>query len=348
MRLAFKSGKKKTVKKNKTKDDVPSVYCHIVGLTEEIKHDLDLILLRHNKIKTLDIDYITYTIFEDDTMCRFRKNLELYTQKCEEDKQNRANYNIKCKDTKNKMILYWKTKLSQEIKDFVAKNKGKKIVAYGLINYPKIIKTFIELESTFKIFLKINNDEYTKKIIKYYLDNESEKIINGTFDLSLLDPKQIIKKKDKYLEEYIRKGYIYKSFKNVIKLLRSDDNGDKPDILYVALPIRLTEKIEPFYRGNVIGFENEWEAELYFVDSKQKHIDYEKKNKLIIINVDNEKKINLHKKCYVYLVSSNTFVHLDNGKYISPCAVNIMETKFIKNIHERINTKQKVELNIRT
>ena len=204
------------------------------------------------------------------------------------------------------MNFYWKNKINYYILNLInSTNPKKKIILLGYCNFFKNIRIFINIQTNIKIFLNIiPNDNFIKDIITYNLDNYRQDIINGIFNLDLLNSSYLYKKREITTNIYIKNNYDLKNWDQIIKLLSINlQSYDTPSVLYYASKINYDKKIN---LKKIIAYSDDWIALVSGIGDKNLikgyHNDDENKPFVQEITKDSLKLLN----DYIFLYIFNT------------------------------------------
>lgn len=307
-----------------------SVICHIVGMNDEMRDGFINSFKNYNNLVVYDIDELSNKIINDNFMNMLFNRYDKYMEQSKMDKSNK-NLVVKYKSIEKKMNIYWKSKLEHNIDKFIKNNLDRKIILIGLITHYKNNKLRITIETSSKFFVEVNNDDYVKKNIENNLDKYRQEIINGEFPIEYLSKDFLIRRRETVQTIYIKMGYLLKPIDKIKEFVHINlENSNKFDELqkiYIGLSTKLNDIIYPFYKNQVIGWDNELEAILYTIDKSK-----------IEFNDNSIKKLEngiLNGKCYIYIVGKDSFVY-KGDKYITTKPVKIIDRIYINNIGKRL------------
>lgn len=202
---------------------------HIIGMDEIHKKKLVKSLPTH--IKIIDLDDIQQTVYNDkdivnnkliwgeigkEILVRKRQNNLLGSKKSKPntfDKQVKK-LTVKRNNIRKKIHELWKDKMTNQIEKET--DPQKHILFVGFNIFPKDyrvkiglpIQNLVEEPDIFnKIFFDTKPYTYAANQIKYYLKTYPDKIVNGSFNLSLLNAQYLASKYEKFSEYYHKQGY---------------------------------------------------------------------------------------------------------------------------------------------
>jgi len=166
------------------------IFAHIGGLSEKMKTELISTYL-NTQYLFKDLEEYTEKIINDKNMKALIQRFEYYCEKAKSiniTKINAKQFILKSKEIERKMNFYWKSKMNFYILDLInSTNPNKKIILFGYSNFFKNIRIFINIQTNIKLFVNNNSIDYIKDLISDNLDNYRDDIINGNFNLDLLN-----------------------------------------------------------------------------------------------------------------------------------------------------------------
>ena len=224
----------------------------------------------------------------------------------------------KSRELNNKINAYWKSRMEFYINEIVNEELGDKmIVLLGYSNFYRNMRTFIKLETTVKIFIDIDDNEYTKEIITTNIDQYKDDIVNGNFNLDLINPAFLIKRRQTVTNLYNKRGYDLKKFdESVIFMGNSLQNYDIPPLLYYASKQKYKNHI-PI--KDLVAYNDEWISIVSsFKNNKlaKGYID-ENYNKPYVQELAKNNLKKLKTKIYIYVVSNTQlFVPIFTKNYL--------------------------------
>jgi hypothetical protein len=241
------------------------IFAHIAGLSEKLKNKIKEAFLNSDYIFQ-DLEAFTEKIIQDKNMIALIQRYEYYCEKAKSNnitKFQSKQFIKKSKEIERKMNFYWKNKINYYILNLInSTSPNKKIILIGYCNFFKNIRVFINIQTNIKLFVNItsstqnNTDNFTKDIITSNLDNYRDDIINGTFNLDLLNPSHLIKKREITTNIYLKNGYDLKTWDQICKLLSiSLQPYETPSILYFASKINYETKIN---LKKIIAYSDDW------------------------------------------------------------------------------------------
>ncbi len=238
------------------------IFAHIAGLSEPLKNKLNDSFCDSGYIFK-DLELLSSKITNDKNMKLFIQKYEYYCDKSKSlgvTKLQAKQFLTKSKEIERKMSIYWKNKMNYYILDLINSTPpNKKIVLVGYCNFFKNVRIFINIQTNTKIFYSISSDpEFIKDIVRTNLDNHREEIVNGIFNLDLINPTILTKKREITANLYIKNGYMLKPFDGITKLLNLNlQNYSVPQVLYFASKIEYNKKIS---FDKIIAYSDDWIA----------------------------------------------------------------------------------------
>ena len=297
------------------------IFAHIAGLSETLKSQLSNSFIDSNYI-FLDLDKLTDKITHDKNMKLLIQKYEYYCEKSKSlgvSRLQAKQFITKSKDIERKMSIYWKNKMNFYILDTINSTPpSKKIILMGYCNFFKNIRMFIPIQTNTKIFYSIASDpEFIRDIVRSNLDNGREEIIAGTYNLDLINPAILTKKREITAGIYVKNGYTLKSFGDIIKLLNlSLQNYSIPQVLYFASQTDYNKKIST---NKLIAYSDDWIAIVSAFKTKALVKGYESDDpdKPFVQEVEKGGLDILSKPVYLYAITNTTlFVPIITKNYI--------------------------------
>lgn len=322
------------------------IFTHIAGLSEPLKLKLINSFFDSN-YTFLDLDKLTEKILNDKNMNLLIQKYEYYCEKSKSQgvtKLQAKQYVVKSKDIERKMSFYWKNKMNFYILDTInSTSPNKKIILLGYCNFFKNIRIFINIQTNTKIFYSIASDpDFIKDIVRTNLDNSRESIINGTYNLDMINPCILTKKREITSGLYVKNGYIMKTWDQIIKLLSlSLQNYSIPPVLYFASKTDYNKKIS---LGKIIAYSDDWIAIVAGFKTKSLVKGYESDDpdKPFVQEVEKGGLNSLNDSLYLYAITNTiSFTPVITKNYIYK-----YETNKPVQIHEKIqipNVGQKLK-----
>jgi len=289
------------------------IFAHIAGLTIESKEDLYYIFSKSTLkryVDIVDIDTITNKIIEDKNMEILFSKFEYYSVRSKDKDLSQTETKMastKAKNLEKKMFQYWKVKMEYYINK-ITSNSTKKIILIGYISFFKNHRININLNINPKFFIKVDYTQHAKSIIKYNLENSTEDIINGDFDLNYLDIDFLIKKRIQLQNIYSKINYYQFSIASIINILELKSQIQIPSILYYASFIKYDKKI-PILNNIIYTYTEEWLALSAILTSE------DNLNKIEDISTNVEKGINKNGNIYIRL-SKDQIKKFNNTGYL--------------------------------
>lgn len=322
------------------------IFGHIVGLTQSQK---DLIFQRYSDTKYMfkDLDDITDLIMDDKNMYNLIQRYEYYLNKA----KNQNTTKLECKknltksrEINNKINSYWKSRLEFYINEINDEDHGDKmVVLLGYSNFYRNMRTFVKIDATIKIFISIADNDYTREIITNNIDQYRSDIIDGNFNLDLINPTYLIKRRQTVTNLYSSKGYDVKNFDQSVTFMgNSLENYDIPKVLFYASKFKYKNQI-PI--KNIIAYSEEWISIVSsFKNNKlaKGYID-EDCNKPYVQELAKNNLKKMKTKLYVYAITNTqlfmpVFTKNFIYKYKSAQYAQIYKTYEYDNVYERLKT----------
>lgn len=317
-----------------------NVLAHIVGVNSFMKKEF-LAELSKRDVYIKDLDEITSKLRKDKDLVKLDNML---TNLSRDQKQ-------KVQSIKEKIKSFWIENLEKEIiHDLKTIDSKKKIVLLGFTNYHKNYRINIHINAPIKIFINTDPIKYGKGLIEYNLDKYRRQIIDNTFPLQYLNLEFLQQQREKLLEQYRKKEYLYKTEQITLKIfdLYMKKNRDVPDLssckLYMACIDKYDEKI-PF--GKINAYTEEWLA----LVSMEQNRDKIKKGFDILDN--NRKPIpfvqELQKdgfkvfdvSCYLYELDTSSFKYIGNTyKFVSTEHAKIIRRTYVLHVKKKLKHKK--------
>jgi len=242
-----------------------NVICHIAGVDGNLIEKIVKQYGKNPEILLDDLDYIGETIKENKKMNYLFNQWTKFKDKS----------NDKYKTIEKEMDRHWQNLFQDHVMNIVNNNRNKRIIFYGNNNHFKHLSKKIELPTASRFYLKTDGNEHCKNIIKGYLDDYRDDIIDGTFPLSFLDHKFINSRRKRISKYYENWGYDIKSEDEIMDFLDLTINQKKMDTLnhlYYAsrMPYYAGSNVHPD-KSNLIAYSNPWDA-LYELIPKKTQI----------------------------------------------------------------------------
>lgn len=321
------------------------IFAHIAGLSEPIKIKL-VESFADSQYIFKDLDQLSTKITNDKNMKLLIQKYEYYCDKSKSQgvtKLQAKQFLTKSKDIERKMSIYWKNKMNYYILDLInATPPNKKIILIGYCNFFKNVRVFINIQTNTKIFYSIASDpDFIKDIVRTNLDTYREDIINGQFNLDLINPTILSKKREITANLYVKAGYMLKPLDSIAKLLNlSLQNYSVPQVLYFASKTEYNKKIS---LDKIIAYSDDWIAIIGGLKTKGLVKGYESDNpdKPFVQEVEPGSLNLLTQPIYLYAITNTLlFTPIITKNYIYK-----YETTKTAQIHEKIliqNPKQKL------
>jgi hypothetical protein len=335
------------------------IFAHIAGLTDIFKNKL-INTYSSSDFIFQDLEIFTEKIIQDKNMKALIQRYEYYCDKAKNINTTKIQSKLfikKSKDIERKMNFYWKNKINYYILNLInSTNPNKKIILLGYCNFFKNIRIFINIQTNIKIFinLSLNTDNnYIKDIITYNLDTYRNDIINGTFNLDLINTSCLIKKREITTNIYVKNGYDLKTWDEITKLLSiSLQNYDIPSVLYYASKTNYEKKIN---LKKIIAYSDDWIALVAGFNDKSliKGYQNDNENKPFIQEIKPNTLNNLNDSINLYVITNTTlFTPILTKNYIYKYETNkvvqIHDKIKINNVHSTLKQKGIKLINIKT
>ena len=312
------------------------IFAHISGLTDILKNKLIETYSKSDFIFQ-DLEIFTEKIIQDKNMKALIQRYEYYCDKAKNINTTKIQSKLfikKSKDIERKMNFYWKNKINYYILNLInSTNPNKKIILLGYCNFFKNIRIFINIQTNIKIFINLNSENnFIKDIITFNLDTYRNDIINGTFNLDLLNTSYLTKKREITTNIYLKNGYDLKTWDQIIKLLSiSLQNYDIPSVLYYASKINYNKVIN---LKNIIAYSDDWIALVSGFNDKNliKGYQNDDENKPFIQEIKANSLNKINESINLYVITNTTlFTPILTKNYIYK-----YETNKVVQIHNKI------------
>ena len=318
------------------------IFCHIVGLNNKIKKELNNFLSNKKfNILIIDLDEITQQIINSKKLIKLYNEYENLYENLYEKNNNAKNKKL-IKDIEKKMNNYWKEQFNEllikKCKNKLIENRNGKIILLGLNNHFKNNKIVVKIDTKLKFFVKVDLVSNAKSVIKNNLDEYRNDIISGLFPLDYLNINFLIKKRESLQKIFEKLNYQVKSLSTILKIIKSNLVYDvnKINNLYFASKKKINKKKIPISDGIVNAYTIPWMAALSCLES-DKLIKGFKNNQGFIKQKDKNSFEILKTKCYLYEVKKKNFYHHQKGhniKFISSNGTNIINNYYISDIYQ--------------
>lgn len=326
------------------------IFAHIAGLPNNLKNNLFSKFSSSNYLFQ-DLELFTEKIINDKNMKALIQRYEYYTNKSKTlniTKLQIKQFINKSKEIERNMNIYWKNKMNYYILELINNSDPKKkIVLIGYCNFFKNIRMFINVQTNIKIFVSLNSNDYVKDIIRYNLETYKEDIINGEFNLDLLNPSFLIKKREITSNIYVKNLYDLKTYDQIVNFLSiSLETYDIPSVLFFASKTEYNKKIN---LKKIIAYSDDWISLLASINEKNIIKGYENNDdskpfiQELVPNLFNK----LSDSVYLYIIANTSlFVPIYTKNYIYKYETNKPVQIYKKMLVENISAKLK-EKNIK-
>lgn len=297
---------------------------HVAGLIQNYKETF-IDSFRNSKYDIVDLDDITDSIMNDDLMIelveKYDENIE-QTKDPDIGKSQCRSLLSKCRELNNKINDYWKKRMEYHLNK-LANDNDKNIILIGYINFYRNIRTILNLDIANKIFINIDIDNYCKDTIETNLDMYRDDIINGTFNLEMINPIFLRKRRELVESIYDKKNYIIKDLEQTIK--QFDDNlreSNTPDVLYYVSEHKYKSKIP---LKELTAYVDEWIAIVSLLGGKKVTKGYIDDDYTRPFIEEKEPGVleNFKRKIYIYVITNtNQFTPIYTRNYIYKYKIN--------------------------
>ena len=303
------------------------IFAHIVGLTQNQK---SLLYKKYTNSKYLfkDMDDLTDLIMEDKNMVSLIQRYEYNINKSKNaniTKLQAKQFLAKSREVNSKINVYWKSRMEFYINEINNEEHDEKkfIVLIGYNNFYKNIRIFTNVTTNIKIFIKIDMNEYTKEIISTNIDEYRNDIVEGNFNLDLINPVFLSKRRETVTTLYEKRSYEQKSLDECITFLgNSLDNYDIPPLLFYASKYKYKGRIP---LKQIIAYTDEWISIVSSFKNKgliKGYVD-EDYSKPFIQEIEKGSIKQLHEKIYVYVITNTVlFIPVYTKNYIYKYKLN--------------------------
>lgn len=306
------------------------IFCHIVGLNDELKKKIITILNSKDfNLEIIDLDILTQKIINDKYMNLMYNKYETLFEKSKQ-KGSDKSLTDKYKDIEKKMNQYWKSKFEILLKRECNKIKKDNIILLGLNVHFKNNRINVKIDTKLKFFARLNLLDNAKKIIESNLDNHRDEIIAGTFPLQYLDSEFLIKKRQALQNIFTKLKYESKSITSIISIIVNNINKENIPSLYISSYEKFDKKMK--HDDRLIAYSIPWLSIMSLEKGFKKGF---RRNNAYIKEIQGSSLDDLNKECYLYEVNNNNFYYHENGhnvKFVSIDDVQIINTYYIEDI----------------
>lgn len=300
-----------------------NVVCHISGITPSFRDGIYNKFKDNGEIEIVDLDKKGEDIRVHNKMEYLYNQFRIFKSK----------NNEKYKSIEKEMDLFWYNNLNDFIMDTIKYNREKRIIFIGDNNHFRHLSKKVEIPCGNRFYLSVNEREYCLEMVKGYLNNYYEDIINNEFPLNFLDHKYIIEKRKRVNKMFNSWGYLDKNDDDIMEFLDLSLNEKKMELLdYVyygsKMPYYSGSEIHPDKGKNLMGYSNAWDA-IFSLVPKSSKIEYGVKEGVPYI----EEKVlggfnKLKFKGYLYRLDTGTFIpnsKKDGNKFKSSLPAKILK-----------------------
>jgi hypothetical protein len=299
-----------------------NIICHIISFNPITNEKI--FNINNDNLEIINLDIINKKIINDGKMTNYFKKYESLKE----------NKNSNFKQVEKKMNDYWEETFYKMIDDSISNKK--KTILIGQIHHYKSKKK-LKLNIPNKILINDDIKNTVQNIIKNNLENHSNDIISGIYNLNNIDYNYLKKKITDLIDFYRKDNYDFKSLEDTLKMINYiDDNKNK---LWISMKQEYNEDsfihptkgkiyayIDPIWAVlSSINFDNEIEktfSDKVKIKINDSHIAFDK----------------MKVKRYVYLVDKKDFLPYEKGKkmkYYSQNQVKILEKEKIENVYSK-------------
>lgn len=332
------------------------ILCHISNINNVVKEKLHEYLKEINSTKKfimVDIDDISKNIISSPNY----KSLIKKISNANKNKQSliKSSYDV------------WKKTLGKKLLKIINDNKYNYIIIVGLSSYYNNLKVKINIPTSNKFLLSVDEEENAKEIIKNNLLKHMSEIINGTFPLNFLDKEYIIEQHKKIEKYYNTLKYKSKTYDQILEWISTFNQSllDKSDKVYFASTInydtyimtknntrlneikRIVNNVVGKKNINLYAFPESWMALVALVENKKIEKGFSMKGKQkrpYIKELEKNAFETLNKSCYLYTLDKDSVMRA-GYKYKIPkdMSISYISKTFIKNIKTQL-TKTGVDV----
>ena len=301
------------------------IIAHVAGLTQSQKETFknELLLMRAN-YTIIDLDDYTDEIMNDPTMSELVQQHEYNINKSKEltvTKTESKNHLIKSKELNTRINDYWKSRMEFYLNE-LTNNCPMSTILIGYINFYKNIKIVVNLDVKIKVFININMECYSKETIARNLDLYKDEIINGQFNLEMVNHIFLIKRREMVMDIYDKKKYVLQELINCIGNFSNDIQEAEAPILYYASECKYIDNIP---LKPITAYVDEWIAISSAIGGKdvtKGYIDNDY-TKAFIQELKPEIIKKFYKKLYLYVITNTAlFIPLYTKNYIYKYKIN--------------------------
>ncbi len=310
--------------KNQNIENKSTKIFHIAGITDLYRQQL------LNKLKLLKM----FMIFDLD-----EETEKIYKEKDIQTKLKDIN-NVKPatkKKLENEVNEYWKKKLDDFIKKCIKDNEN----AYGIIFIGNTLnikqmkyKVVIPIsDGGHKFFLKVNFKQNAQEIIKYNLKKYHDDIVEGDFPLDLINLEYLMNTRELLQKGFQKLNYNVVPLDKITYFFNTGIHEKKPEFLYVVLPQEYDKVINA--NKKIYGFNEDWLALTSITTGLDRG--YQDGVAYIKEKIKGSYK-KLESECYIYVVSSNNFLPLENSKskFTTDRPIKIIKSLKVENILNKL------------
>jgi hypothetical protein len=336
---------------NSINDDDNNIICHIVGLNylqkKLLKNNLND-FVKKNYIIIKDLDDLTKEINNNPSMISLVQKINKLCSK----KVKNDNIKDELQLMQKQIYTLWKNTLVKKLNQIISNQKSKKFIILGLSVYSKDLRYKININSKYNFLHSLEPKKNAQEIIAYYLDKYRDKIIDGTFPLELLDINNLINRRERIYQYYLKIGYepctmdyIYDTIQNYLikcSIKKTQNN------VYIGLPYKCSNKIVSAGNMDLNAYNEEWLSIINIIHTSKTENLYSsiKKGYSDDIPYIVELKPNALNKFntsgYLYTLDVNFFDKIGEFKYKIKKNIKeipIISTSYIPDLYKKLKAK---------
>lgn len=223
------------------------IIAHVAGLTQSQKEVFkELILKLELNYTIVDLDDYTDEIMNDENMAEMVQRYEYNIEKSKGatvTKIQAKSHLSKSRELNSKINDYWKTRMEFYLNELV-NNCPSSTILIGYINFYRNVRVMLNLDVESKIFIDIDIDKYTKETIATNLELYKDDIINGLFNLEMINKVFLIKRRNIVSGLYEKKDYQVQCIEECIRHFgNKKPKSETPNVLYYASEDKYKTKI---------------------------------------------------------------------------------------------------------
>jgi ribosomal protein L14E/L6E/L27E len=299
-----------------------NIICHIISFNPITNEKI--FNINNDNLEIINLDIINKKIINDEKMTNYFKKYETLKE----------SKNSNFKQVEKKMNDYWEETFYKMIDDSISNKK--RTILLGQIHHYKSKKK-LKLNIPNKILINDDIKNTVQNIIKNNLENHSNDIISGVYNLNNIDYNYLKKKITDLIDFYRKDYYDFKSLEDTLKMINYIDNNKNK--LWISMKQEYNEDtfIHPS-KGKIYAYIDPiWAvlSSINFDDEIEKTFSDKVKIKINDSDIAFDK---MKVKRYVYLVDKRDFLPYEKGKkmkYYSQNQVKILEKEKIDNVYSK-------------